>query len=357
MKVLVTTAMYPTPENPAYGSFVKTQVEALRQAGLDVRVHVLQSRIRKLKYPKGVLELRRCLARNPVDVVHAHFSYVGLAARLQRRVPLVVTYHGDDLLGAVADDTGRHSRFSRVMVRAGQWLGRRVEAAIVQSEEMAAKLAGCPHVFIAPHEIDFDTFRVVPRDEARRELGLDPAKPYLLFAANPDIHVKRFPLARQAYEAVRRQMPGLGLIVVYREPQPRLALYMNACDALVFTSFQEGSPNVVKQAMACNLPIVSTDVGDVREVIGLTEGCYLCRPEVSDFAERLSRVLARRERTCGRAAVQRFDRPIVTRQLIQVYQGAIERFHARRAGHARCATDLARRPALVGGDHQSPATR
>jgi teichuronic acid biosynthesis glycosyltransferase TuaC len=274
MKVLVVTAMYPTPQNPAFGSFVETQVEALRTAGVDVHVHVLQGRVRKLIYPKGVFQLRRYLARQRVDVVHAHFSYVGFVARLQRRAALVVTYHGDDLLGTVADESGRHTRLSPWIVRAGRWLARHVDAAIVQSDEMAARLDPGTPVHVAPHEIDFDTFRAVPRDQARRELGLEPARPYLLFAAHPATQVKRYSFARQVHEALRTVVPGAELLVAYREPQRRLALYMNACDALLFTSFQEGSPNVVKQAMACNLPVVSTDVGDVRQVIGNTRGCH-----------------------------------------------------------------------------------
>jgi glycosyltransferase involved in cell wall biosynthesis len=100
---------------------------------------------------------------------------------------------------------------------------------------------------------------------------------------------------------------------------------MNACDALIFTSFQEGSPNIVKQAMACNLPIVATDVGDVREVIGRTAGCYACSPSVAELAGRLQDVLSRRERTQGREAIHHLAGPQVARQVIQVYEDTLRR--------------------------------
>jgi len=101
MKVLAMTAMWPTPENPAFGSFVRSQVEALKYAGVEVEVLVLQGRPRKLNYLKAPFQLRRRLAADPtIDLVHAHYGLVGIVARTQFRVPLVVTYHGSDVLGA-----------------------------------------------------------------------------------------------------------------------------------------------------------------------------------------------------------------------------------------------------------------
>jgi glycosyltransferase involved in cell wall biosynthesis len=325
MKVLIATAMYPTPQNPAFGSFVKTQVEALKWAGVDVELMVLQGRNRKLMYPQSIFQLRRRLAQNSIDVVHAHFSYVGIIARTQFSTPLVVTFHGDDLLGTVKDDGGNHTHSSRLIVGAGRLLGRMIDAAIVQSNEMAAQLNHRDNVHIVPHEVDFDVFRPTDRAQARAALGLDAAKKYLLFPNNPGIKVKRYALASQVSEAMAGEDPDVELIVVYKETQDRLALYMSACDALVFTSFQEGSPNIVKQAMACNLPIVATDVGDVRDVIDGTEWCFVCEPSVQEFSEKLFQILQHRPRTQGRQQISHFDRANVTRELIHIYEQALRR--------------------------------
>jgi glycosyltransferase involved in cell wall biosynthesis len=119
--------------------------------------------------------------------------------------------------------------------------------------------------------------------------------------------------------------PEVELLVVHRETQERFALYLSACDALVFTSFQEGSPNVVKQAMACNLPIVATDVGDVRKVIGNTDGCATCAPSVGDFADAVDAILSRGSRTNGREHVRHLDSPNVARQVMQVYEELVNR--------------------------------
>jgi glycosyltransferase involved in cell wall biosynthesis len=90
--------------------------------------------------------------------------------------------------------------------------------------------------------------------------------------------------------------------------------------------------------MACNLPIVATDVGDVRQVIGGTRGCFVCAPTVAEFAEKLAEILRRRERTQGRQAVRHFDRALVTRRVVQVYEETLRKHAARRPGGARKAT-------------------
>ena len=330
MKVLLVTAMYPTPENPAFGSFVKTQVGFLREAGVDVEVLVLDGNNRKLIYPKGVVQLRRRLAEHAIDLVHAHYSLVGMVGRMQRRRPLVVTYHGSDLLGSVANDQGDYTWRSKFAVKAGQLLSRVADACIVQSDEMAAMLGHRNNVYRVPCEVDFTRFYPTPRDVARNMLELDPLKKYLLFAARPNNWVKRLSLAREAAARVGSEDPSVELLVVYKERQDRLALYMSACDALVFPSFHEGSPNIVKQAMACNLPIVATDVGDVRKVIGATEWCFVQPASVEAFADALRRILHTCPRTDGRQHISQFEPSVIAGQLIKVYESAVERFWRRR---------------------------
>jgi teichuronic acid biosynthesis glycosyltransferase TuaC len=323
MKVLVITAIWPNADNPAFGSFVRSQVLCLERAGLDVEVLVLNGRYRKLIYPRGVFQLRKRIADGSIDLVHAHYGLVGMVARIQWKVPVVVTYHGDDVLGTV-NRRGEKTKVSRVIAAMGRTLGQFVNAVIVQSKQMADQFHRSK-VYIIPHEVDFDVFRPEERDRARARLGLDPRKKYLLFASNPRIPVKRFPLADQLAQVLRKEDPSVELLVVYQEPQPRLALYMSACDALVFPSYQEGSPNIVKQAMACNLPIVATDVGDVRDVIGNTERCYVCNPDVGEFAACLRLILRSQQRTSGRESVRHLDGPNVSRRVIQVYEEALKR--------------------------------
>lgn len=326
MKVLLMTAIYPTPENPAFGAFVRAQAESLKQAGVEIEVLVLGGRFRKMIYPKGIFQLRRRLATGSFDLVHAHYSYVGMVACTQRKVPVIVTYHGSDLLGPIGEQ-GKKTRWSNLIVAAGQRLARRVDAAIVQTAEMASKLEKS-NVFIIPCEVDFDLFRPTSKEQARALLGLAADQKYLLFAANPQNAVKRFPLAKAVAEHVATEDPSVELLVVFKETSERLALYMSACDALVFPSYQEGSPNIVKQAMACNLPIVATEVGDVRQVIGRTKGCYLCNPSVTEFAAGIRAILAHRMRTDGREQIRYLDSSAVARRILAVYEEVVRRREA-----------------------------
>jgi teichuronic acid biosynthesis glycosyltransferase TuaC len=326
MNVLIMTAIYPTQENPAFGSFVYTQIKALQRSGIEVDVLVLRGRFRKLIYLKGISELRRRLAAGKFDVVHAHYGYVGMIARTQWKVPVVVTFHGDDLLGTI-NGHGTKTFSSDIIIAAGKKLAEHCQAAIVQTAEMAAKLKK-DNVYVIPHEVDLDLFKPVDREQARSELGLDKNQKYLLFAANPRIPVKRFPLAKAVADSLAEKDPTVHLVTVYKEPQKRLALYMSACDVLVFPSYQEGSPNIVKQAMACNLPIVATDVGDVRQVIGGSEGCYVCAPNVAEFATRVTEILASCRRTTGRDQVRHLDCPRVSARIIDVYEHVLRRNRA-----------------------------
>lgn len=330
MRVLIMTAIYPTPENPAFGSFVKTQAESLKRAGVDVELLVMRGRHRKLLYPKAIFQLRKRLQKSSFDLVHAHFGYVGLVARTQSKVPLVVTYHGDDLLGTI-NERGKKALWSVLAAAACKKLAQHVDAAIVQSQQMARQLKRS-NVFVIPHEVDLEVFKPTERMEARRALGLAPEKKYVLFAANPEIPVKRFPLARAVANVLEQQDGFTQLLVVHKEPQWRLALYMSACDVLVFPSYQEGSPNVIKQAMACNLPIVATDVGDVRQVIGKTRDCYICPPDARKFASLMRGILARRLRTDGREQVRHLNAESVSEKIIEVYEQVLQNREKHLAG-------------------------
>ena len=333
MRVLVMTGMWPTAERPEFGSFVRSQVDSLRAYGVEVELLVLDGPRRKLIYPKGIPQLRARLAETPVDLVHAHYSYVGAVARTQWRVPIVLTYHGDDILGT-PDSDGKYSKMSKVIAAGGSVLGEFVDSIIVQNEDMARRFRR-DDVHVIPHEVDLELFAPVERAEARAQLGLDPERPYVLFAASPFVPRKNFPLAERAVDLIRRRMPDVEMVVVHQDPQPRLALYMSACDVLAFPSRQEGSPNIIKQAMACNLPIVATPVGDIPELIGGTEGCHVAAPDADEFAKLLLSELELRRRTDGRGAMANLTPERVAARVVDVYEQTLRAGSSRRGWLAR----------------------
>ncbi len=253
MRVLLVTNMYPTPDRPAAGVFVAEQVASLERLGVRFDVLFIDGRRSTLNYAWGVPRLWARLRKERYDLIHAHYAFSGLIARLQWRLPLVVTHHGIEVL------TGWTVPLCRL---ASRW----ADQVIVVSRAMAQALAPLPS-HVIPCGVDLELFRPGDRATARAQLGLDPERPLVLFAGDlrPE---KRYPLAQAAVARLREMGVDAELITLTGQPHDRVPLYMQACDALILTSTHEGSPMVVKEAMACNLPVVSVAVGDVAEVIG-----------------------------------------------------------------------------------------
>lgn len=308
IRVLVVTNMYPQPDRPAFGTFVRDQVEALR-AYVQVDVLFIDGRKSRWNYLWGLLRFWCRLIANRYDVIHAHYVFSGIIARLQPFVPVVVTYHGSEL---GVSPTHWLSRLSC-------GVHRFFERVIVVSPLMRERLIGT-NVRVIPCGVDLDVFKPIPRFEARHRLNLAPDKPLVLWAGEHWQPVKRFYMVEQAVEHVKRALPDAELVLVSGQPHSIVPLYMNACDALVLTSSHEGSPMVVKEAMACNLPVVSVDVGDAAAVIGGTEHCYIVEPTPEAVAEKLYVVLATQPRTRGREHIAHLSADAIIKQIVEIYQ-------------------------------------
>src|SRR5579862_1043775 len=262
MRVLTVTNMYPFEKMPQFGIFVHEQVESIRALGHNVDVLFMNGREGKLRhkaYPLGIPRLWKTLATHQYDLIHAHYVFSGVVARLQRACPLVVTHHGVELVDPLQ---GPICRFTR------NW----ADSTIVVAEWMVPKL-GLEKVDVIPCGVDLSLFRPIDRLEARKLLDLEPDKRYILFAGNTWDPVKRFDLIEAAAADVSRDFPDVELITVCGEPHERVPVHMGAADVLVLASTGEGSAQVVKEAMACNLRIVAGNAGDTWDVIRDTEGC------------------------------------------------------------------------------------
>jgi glycosyltransferase involved in cell wall biosynthesis len=176
---------------------------------------------------------------------------------------------------------------------------------------------------VMPSGIDLELFRPEPQEAARRGLGLSGDERLVLFVGNPELARKRYGLAQEVVAIVNRTIPTR-LVVGWELPHAKIAALMNACDALLCTSMQEGSPNAVKEALACNLPVVSVPVGDVALRLHGLAGCELCADDrVETIAAALGRVLQRGGRIDGRSAVKHLDERLLTQQLVDVYRSVL----------------------------------
>lgn len=322
IRVLMITSEWPVADGrPRTTFFIKRQAEFLQAAGVDVDVFHFKGAGNPWNYVKAWARARRRLATGCYDLVHAQFGQSGLLA-LPKRLPLVVTFRGDDLQG-IEDANGRLTLGGRFLKLASQAVARRANVSIVVSEHMRDFIPPSLRVHVIPSGLDLSLFRLIPRDEARLHLGAPPDKRLVLFAGDPALARKRYGLARAAVDILDRSLPT-ELVVAWGAPHTEIPYFMNACDALVFTSMQEGSPNVVKEALACNLPVVSVPVGDVAVRLRGVEGCELCgddRP--ATIAAALERVLRRGRRAAGREAVQDLDERTLTQEVLAIYRSVL----------------------------------
>jgi glycosyltransferase involved in cell wall biosynthesis len=306
--------------------FVARQADFLRRQGIDVDLFPFRAGRRLRNYATAWREVHRRLRHGSYDLVHAQFGQSGLTA-LPKRVPLVVTFRGDDLEGIIGEQ-GRYLPAGWLLRKLSRAVARRADAAIVVSEHMKRHLPGSVAAHVLPSGIDLDLFRPEPQDQARTRLGLPADRRLVAFVGNPDLARKRYALAQKAIEIVNRSMPTQ-LVVGWEKTHGEIATLLNACDALVFTSMQEGSPNAVKEALACNLPVVSVPVGDVPLRLNGVRGCELCPDDqAGTIAAALERVLRRGERSEGRAAVQDLDERMLTSHLVDIYRSVLPRTKA-----------------------------
>ncbi|MFN2516039.1 MAG: glycosyltransferase [Pyrinomonadaceae bacterium] len=322
IRVLMVTCEWPAPGVNLTAHFIKRQADFLKAAGVDVDVFPFKGAKNPLNYMKAWWLLGRKLKRERYDLIHAQFGQSGLLA-LTRHLPLIVTFRGSDLLGTISDRTGRHLRASIIHKLLSRLVAARANAVIVVSEHLKSQLHGSIEAHVIPSGIDFDFFRRTARHVARQRLSLPRDEKLVLFVGRPTQARKRCYLAKQAVELLNQTMPAK-LVVAWRVPHTDIPLYMSACDALVFTSMQEGSPNVVKEALACDLPVVSVPVGDVASRIGNIEGCELCEDEnPKTIAAALERVLRREGRIAGREAVKTLDENVTTERVLNLYKSVL----------------------------------
>jgi teichuronic acid biosynthesis glycosyltransferase TuaC len=251
---------------------VSAQAASLIKAGVKVAVLTIQGRGFR-GYLSSLPGINRKIRQLAPDVVHAHYSLSGIVASLSTRRPVITSLMGSDL---------KLSGMLRALTR---FFARHFWAVtIVKSREMQTTLA-VEDVHVLPNGVDTEIFRPLNKEECRNAIGWDSDRKYVVFAADPARPEKNFSLAKTVIDHLGK--PDLELKTVYGINHADMPLYLNAADLVLLTSKWEGSPNIVKEAMACNVPVVSTDVGDIRWLTAGTDGYWLGGHDAEDLASRI----------------------------------------------------------------------
>lgn len=307
MRVLIVSNMYPTPERPEFGVFVRDQLEALgRIPGVEPELYVFEGGGIKA-YRKAVGPLKQHLKERHYDVVHAHYGLTGWVAKKAGAKPLLVTLHGTDVYDKRA---GRISRS----------VAKKADQVAVVSEDLGLALGKVKTkrpLAVLPTGVNLERFAQSSREAARRSLGIDPEGSYVLFPFNPDRPVKHYDRAL----AVAEQIEDLQVLKLGNVPPDGVATYMNAVDATLVPSEYEGFGLAALETLACNTPVVATPTGMAPELLRGVAGCHCIEWNLHAWTAAVEAILEDPDpRVNGRPVAERWSTDAMAARVVDLYQ-------------------------------------
>jgi len=310
MKVL-----FVSSGNSEYGivPFIKSQGESLIKEGVNVDFYRIKGK-GIIGYLKNIKSLRYYIKQNGYDIIHAHYGLTGLVSILTfSKAPVILSVMGSDAYGSF-DIKGKRIKSSYLDMLLTQVAMLFAKGIIVKSKNILKLVPYKSKSFIIPNGVNFELFRPFTNKLNRKSV--------LFLAKNSDPR-KNFKLLEEALDLLLDK--DIKLLNPYPIDQTQFPDYLNKASVFVLTSYNEGSPNVIKEAMACNIPIVSTDVGDVKEVIGKTDGCYITAFDPKDVASKIKQALDFGKRTTGREDIKHLEASIIAKKIIKVYESVLKK--------------------------------
>ncbi|PID59197.1 MAG: hypothetical protein CR986_06890 [Ignavibacteriae bacterium] len=272
MKILFYTNMYPTAEDTVKGLFVKNQLESLQKLGVEVEYLHLIVKNSKTDYIKSYFSLLKKIKNNNYDLIHAHYGFMGFIAALQFKVPFVLTLHGSDA----------NIWWQKIFSSFASFFARKI---IVTNKEHKEEFGN--KAVLIPTGINSNVFFHVNQDEAKKKLGLKSNLKYIVFPSARKRRVKNYPLYHQVLNKLKEMDSSYEELLLEDKTPEEVNLCYNAAEALLLTSFSEGSPLVIREALLTKLPIFSLDVGDVSERIRNYENCFIIPNNVDIIVKKI----------------------------------------------------------------------
>lgn len=314
--------------NNGVSSFINVQYDSLLKAGIDMRMYPQQGH-GLWGYIKNAMELRQFIRKEKPDIVHAHYKYClfltvlatrGLWYRKNGRFMRPRIYMS--VMGGFPNG-GNNRNLTRFFI------DHYCDGALAKSQQSADEL-DCKKIklSIVPNGVNLEKLQIEEKKHARKELGLDEQKKYVLWPTYPDRYQKNYPLAEGAMKIVKNAYgEGVELLVINNVAHDTIVKYMCAADIVLSTSRWEGSPNAIKEALALNCPIVATIAGDIPWLIDGVEGCLLVTENSSEkVAESILATLQYGRRTEGRKQIERLQLTVeqVAYKIIAIYKSLID---------------------------------
>lgn len=268
-----------------YAPFITEQAKALENNGVNIEFLGLTEK-GLAGYTHEWLKFKKFIGGYKPDVIHAHYGLCGVLSNLQRTIPVVTTYHGSDI------NNSKILPFSK-------WSIKKSAFNIFVSQKNIDIAKPKKEYALIPCGINLDDYPVIGKREAREIMGLKEDGRYVLFAGAFDNMIKNAPLAKAAVSALH----NVELLELNGYSRMQVAILMQAVDSMVMTSYSEGSPQVIKEALACGCPIVSVDVGDVKDQTKGIRGCFISERSPDAIANYLNKAFQFGKRTNGRERI------------------------------------------------------
>ena len=285
--------------------FIVEQAESLVKQGATIDFFAISQKglFGYLKSRKAMLQKIR---KFQPDIIHAHFGLCGLLANLQRKIPVVTTYHGCDI------NKKRLRLLSIISILLSK---RNIFVSKKQAEQV--KFFFKKRDDIIPCGIDNDVFYPMSKSEARKKLNFQQNKTYILFSSTFKRAEKNPELAHSAVQLLNKEAELVELKGYSRE---QVAMLMNACDAGLLTSIREGSPMFIKELIFCHRPVVSTDVGDVKETTRGVEGCFVTSFDAQNVADALKKALECKHSEPTEKYRNMFENKLIAKKIMEIYK-------------------------------------
>ena len=289
--------------------FVKEQAESLVKQGLSVEFFLIKGK-GLFGYLRNYFLLLKKIRYKEYDLLHAHYGLSGLLATMQLSIPVVITFHGSDV------NMKKNYLFSRIASRLSA-------ANIFVHRNLPEKLKLYRgSVNIIPCGFDNNLFFPIPKDEARKTLKWEKNTRYIVFSSAFDNKIKNVQLAWSAISGIN----NCNLIELKEYGKDKINLILNASDLLLVTSLSETGPIIVKEALACNCPIISTNVGDVQKLIKNVRNCYISSYNPDDIKKRINLVFRSNKRTNGEKVIKNFKLENIAYKVIDVYRDTLKNY-------------------------------
>ncbi|MBQ9893652.1 MAG: glycosyltransferase family 4 protein [Bacteroidales bacterium] len=310
MNVLIVHSGNAVSDSQEY-TFVREQGDALTDLGVHVSYFSVVGKGAK-GYLSALPKLKQAIKDNRIDLIHAHYGLCGTLCVLQRTVPVIITFHNGETL------TTKGRILSSIAARFSAHN-------IFVAQHIHDKLLSIPDGYsILPCGIDLKKLPLCEKTDSARELGLPQDRPNILFGGSFSNERKNYPLAK---EAVSLLPFPVNLIELKGYSRSQVNKLLCGCDLFLLPTKSEGSPQVVKEAMACNCPIVATGVADIPELLSGVSQSYVTGFDAVEIARCIEKIIQAGERSDGRQKIDtmKLDNPEVAKQLIAIYQDVLNK--------------------------------